>query len=763
MSDPIEQPVMMTSPDGKESYKVVPDDIEYAKSQGWKPSEQFDKEQNFEKQVEAKDTGGFFEPQEGGLADTLVDKVISGLTLGVSPTVQNKMDDRSPEVKAIVAARKERTEAEHPYLTGAANILGSADTAVLTGGGSLIGAPIERGIAGAVTAALGEKAAANVVTKIGTAITKNALISEAYNTPSQVIDLTTGDKQAAAENLGYSLGYGGLIGAISIPAGAMFNKFVRPTAAQKLASAMKEQNITFKDNLGNVISPDKMRAWVARQPKNSLHTILTTAADAIQKNKDDADAAFTDLNHPNPAEVSDTTIDAASKLGQANTSPINPTQPFVNPAHVANDFSADALKDTKIASDPMYAQVKGAFGEAGSNPITHEETDALRNKLESLPDHPLKDLALKKLDDTQERSLHAAMSKLNSGEDLPTHILNQENLKYGNALQDSGVSLASNLSNKVKDLANKRYDRSFTGNMLDTFAPNAGAYVKKIATNMVDLPIKKLNQLIEGAPHLFGGALARALNEAMDGQIEKIPSILAGTITPFERKDPLNSQLGGGSGLSQDQKYNKFTSAVINSQANPDSISDNYGALLSLFHSDPHLQNLIAQHNTNALSYLNSIVPKNPNPPQAFSKNDWQPTKAQKADFLSQLAIVDNPMLAVHKIADGSITLKDMTTLKTVYPALTDKMLGKVNQYAFSPEAVSASPGKRIAVAKATGTQLPLLNPTNVSRNQSTFSQATPQQNPNGSPPNPRHTNTSLKGGPSYQTEAGRLQYKGVN
>ena len=89
--------------------------------------------------------------------------------------------------------------------------------------------------------------------------------------------------------------------------------------------------------------------------------------------------------------------------------------------------------------------------------------------------------------------------------------------------------------------------------------------------------------------------------------------------------------------------------------------------------------------------------------------------------------------------------------------------MGKVTQYAFSPQAVSAPAHQKVAVAKATGTTTPLTNQVNMARTQSGWSQPNPQNNPSGSPPSPKHTNTSLKGGPSMQTESQRLQYKGTS
>jgi hypothetical protein len=758
MSDPIEQPVMMTSPDGKESYKVVPDDIEYAKSQGWKPSEQFDKEQNFEKQVEGKNAPGF---QEGDTLDTLADKFLGTATLGVAPIIENALDNRSPEVKAIVQARKERTEAEHPIASTAASGLGLAGSLLIPGPGA---------VGKAVTSAIGKAATANVAAKIGTAIAANTAIAETYNAPSQIANLVTGDPQAAAENLVHTAALGIILGPLSLGASKAITYFLDkapPDAAKLVADTLMKNGGNRMKTLAELQSNPAIAKWLNSNP-GAVTKMISDANTQIDDHKKQVDDQFNTLTKTDPAQVSDTVVDGAQKLGQANTSPINPTQPFVNPAHISNDFSADALKDTKIASDPMYAQVKGVFGDAGSNMITHESADALRDNLNSLEDHPLKNLALKKLDDTQGRSLDAGMQQI-GGEDLIKYNAAKQNLTTGEMLQELKLAPGEAQTSETSPLMKFAISAGLvaTGHPYLAVANQLGmidskALLGRVGTKL-SIPINELSKLFNETPNLFGGSLARSVNEAMDGQIEKIPSILGGTFTPATRRDPLTSLIGNTSGLSKDQQYNRITSSIINSQANPESISENYGQLLALFSADPHLQNLIAQHNTNALSYLNSILPKDPNPPQAFSKNDWQPTKAQKADFLSQLAIVDNPMLAVHKIADGSITLKDMATLKTVYPALTDKILGKVNQYAFSPEAVSASPGKRIAIAKATGTQLPLLNPTNVSRNQSTFSQAPPQQNPNGSPPNPRHTNTSLKGGPSYQTEAGRLQYKGVN
>jgi hypothetical protein len=694
------------------------------------------------------------------------------------------MDKRSPEVKAVVEARKAASEEEHPVASLAASGLGVAGSLAIPGPG-IVGKAVE--------GAIGKAAATNLATKVGTAIVKNTAIAGAYNAPSVVANLAVGDPQTAAETLGTTLKYGPVLGLFDLGLGKMVPTVAKAISKVGVSPATQQEmtqqviNIATK-NQGNA---RRMAQELAQNPAlkkffidnpTLINSIVTNATDNVQRHKDTVDGQYDTLLRPNPAEISDTVFDSAQKLGQANLSPANPTGPFVNPAHVSTDLVQDLAKlDPDIITDPAVTEVKGILGEAGSSPIKNSGVDELRSKLEGLDeDHPMRDRTIQTLNDSQDRSLDFAMNQI-GGEDLADYLHQKELAKYGDSFNQvrSLPEMAAEPTVPTSPAAEvSNYDKTWQvsriiGNLASGHPVAAAAnyvfgassvrgLISKLMSSGVSLAKNSLMKIADEAPHLFGGSLARSLNEHMDAAIEKIPSILAGTAAAMERKDPLNSLLGGGSGLSQDQKYNKVADAIINANANPGSVSENYGQLLSLFASDPHLQNLIAQHNIKAISFLNTILPKNPNPPRPFTDKVWQPSKQQKNDFISQLAIVDNPMLAVHKIAAGTITLKDINTLRTVYPALADKILGKVNAYAFSPEAATAPTHQRVAISKATNTPLPSLNPTNINRNQAGFSQSTAPQNPNGSAPTPKHTNTSIKSGPSLQTEVSLRQYKGL-
>jgi hypothetical protein len=766
--------VGMISPDGK-GFTVPGESVAGALAKGWTipPDEQH--YWNLQKDIEGRNNFG---PQEGDLTNTIADDLLDGLSLGVSPILENHLDDRSPQLKEIVAGRKEATEKEHPLLTGAAGLLGSAVSAIASGGESLIAQPTadiaKPVISNIVNKVIANKTAADIVTKIGTGIAKNAALSEVYSAPSQVANLTIGDPNQVAQSIGWSVGLGALLGAGTESLGAAGN-VAKKILDKSNADKAQEASQIFMNSQGKMNSikdvlesrPDLIK--YLNSPAYSSY--LDNTIRNMQGHKYNVDSKFEELQ--NPKIQSGARQDAQDKLNAAM-----PGKSFVNLDELKNAFSQDSqIANPQMQNIPQYQEIMNHLNDAGGGPTLHSKIDELRSNLSSLPESQLKDSVLKQLDMAQESALDKGMNTI-GGKDFSDYLSHKNQIKMGQAWEQLKPDLkAPSIIDSIKPTEDdwSHAGASVLGGLF-TAHPHLGfagaaAYLGKnilktiISKNAIPLSLNGLSKFADESPGLLGPVLVRRVTEAVDAHLNAIPSILSqgGEADRYYTKSPLKSFLGENSGLTNEQQWKKNATNIANSQANPEDVSQNLGVLLSVFASDPHLQSLIAQHNSNALSYLYSILPKNPNPPQPFSKNDWQPTLQQKADFLNQAAIVDDPMLVVHKIAAGSVTSKDMITLRTVYPDLADKIIGKVTDYAFSSAGEKASSRTKHGAVISGAVVSPSYDAVNMARSQSGFGAAPPPSNPNGSAPNPRHTNTSLKGGPSYQTEAGRLQYKGVN
>lgn len=163
-------------------------------------------------------------------------------------------------------------------------------------------------------------------------------------------------------------------------------------------------------------------------------------------------------------------------------------------------------------------------------------------------------------------------------------------------------------------------------------------------------------------------------------QLDKIPGILdtlsTGSFGRAVKAAPTVYGLMGKDIANQESEYKSFK-ALSNKLAsntatqNDQQIIGHNAAGLS---HNTDVQSQYSQSALNSLNYIQTIIPKNPNPILAFSKNKWQPSPGQLQDFHSQLQIINDPYHVLNKLHDGTLTQNDMDTMRAVYPAITDKI-----------------------------------------------------------------------------------------
>lgn len=93
-------------------------------------------------------------------------------------------------------------------------------------------------------------------------------------------------------------------------------------------------------------------------------------------------------------------------------------------------------------------------------------------------------------------------------------------------------------------------------------------------------------------------------------------------------------------------------------------------------HYLPEQAQNIGSLSANAVNYLNGLRP--PNGKNAPLDTEIKPSKSQTAEFNRALDIAEQPLLVMNHIKAGTITPKDIVTLKTIYPALYQRMSHKL-------------------------------------------------------------------------------------
>jgi hypothetical protein len=727
--------VDMVDPDGKK-WSVAHHSVQDAMDQGWKTEEQL----STDKAIAGKNAPGF---QEGDVLDTIARKFLDTATLGVAPIIEKALDNRSPEIKAIVEARKAASEEEAPISTMAASAAGFAGS-LLTGGGegkilgtigkalpgalakgvgelaekAIIGgaeksiAPISEIAEQAAGAAVANQAKVSAGRQLAATVTKNMAMAEAFNAPSQIANVATGNTDQAAESLGWTLGLGGLVGAGEHG----FSKVLGPAIAKGLdRSAIANHGIDIsKLQKGSTQSDDILNLIKRAGGKVNPQEVIDDKISKIQPFRDLLDNSDMDT------KLTGTQQDVADKLklGSQDISPIS-DHIGVNPDSVLKDIQNNVYKTNPLLQNsPIFANqlndftnVINSFDDAGAAPTSFKNIDELKAKINALPegevftkvkgkDMTIKDIANQYIEKHENAQMTAGLNSLGDTSKISEYAAHKKDLDTARLMQDPSLQLkqeplqiGSAIGGAIGGVLGGVLGHPFLGAYVGSGGnPSAAKGIISAITKRTIMPFatKSLSKLADAYPEMFGNAIARASNDAVDSHFSQIKNILisGGKNLPIRSSDALASFLGDeATGLSKDQQYTRVVNNITNGASNPESIVENVGALTSVFGDNPHLQNLISQHNLNAITYLNSIVPKNPNPVQGFSKNEWQPSSKQKADFINQLAIVDNPMIAVHKAAAGTLTSKEVTTLQTVYPTLYQKITGEVTKASFATDA----------------------------------------------------------------------------
>ena len=160
-----------------------------------------------------------------------------------------------------------------------------------------------------------------------------------------------------------------------------------------------------------------------------------------------------------------------------------------------------------------------------------------------------------------------------------------------------------------------------------------------------------------------------------------------------------------------------------------------------------------------AAQYLHSVVPRNPNPPQPFERDNWKPTETQKKELADAIEVANNPLVVLDHVAKGTLSRAHAAASANMYPSLHIKRNDKIQEVAFSHDAPKVSYGQRLQLSTLTGGHLdPSLK--NLAAIQSSIN------TPMSSSPNPAPIShhkgankAAMSHTPSLQTDVQRRSY----
>jgi len=650
-----------------------------------------------------------------------------------------------------------------------------------------------------------EQSDASFSRKLAASAVQGAVMSEAYALPSQIAHIAVGDPDKAAESLLWNIGLGSVLGVGGELTHAGLSKIgeAMEGLAPKLentADDLSLNQIGMKTNIAQK-AKDKVITYIKendlvgkRLSDEDKQDLLDKIGKEIGDHEDDFKRE--QLNREklpqypgaDPAEI----VDSRSKAlqTQMNTNPDLAYQKSgmyhsfgVKPEELADNLKQQfEIENPGILNDPLHKPATNTLNDViesikrnGNEPLSFADTKTLEKNIAG---NSYKSANLTSEESEKNLTLQWAEQKLSNArkaEAQKMFIASDEPQKFAsytkamkdysavktmmdpklqlsanaNSIMPSGMAINQSIGHGAWSLA--------TGHPIIGAAAVAGTLLKPMISQIskrtiLPLAIRGLYKAAETNPEMLGPILAKTLNEAADKHFGNLAPLIinSGKSLPIRgTQASLDSFLGSSAkGLNSSEKYEKVQNQITNAVANPDLIAQRVGAIASIFGMHPQLKSLVAQKQLQAISYLYDNLPKNPHPNEPFSKNDWKPSEQEKNQFLKILSVVEDPSIIIHKLANpgGTISIKEVEAMKTIYPSLYAKLVGEVVKSSYAPGSEKASLNTRNKIDTFAGGGVePSLQPQNTANIQNSFTKILPSENPQGSAPSPKHTNRSLK------------------
>lgn len=175
------------------------------------------------------------------------------------------------------------------------------------------------------------------------------------------------------------------------------------------------------------------------------------------------------------------------------------------------------------------------------------------------------------------------------------------------------------------------------------------------------------------------------------------------------------------------QNMQQLRNNIIQFTSNPEKASSQIGQLSSLVSSQgaPKIGDAFNQKLTNAVTYLQNIVPKERIPPNPLApKIDYKPSDSEIRQFERKLSVVQDPFSVLKDLENGTLTKDHVEALTTVYPKLYSSMQDSVFKAAANGELAALPYNKRIKLSMFMGSPMDTsLQPQNILKFQQSYGQ----------------------------------------
>ena len=251
---------------------------------------------------------------------------------------------------------------------------------------------------------------------------------------------------------------------------------------------------------------------------------------------------------------------------------------------------------------------------------------------------------------------------------------------------------------------------------------------------------------------------AKLIESSIKGTVDALTSPTVRRIGMITRRQ---AEQSGPTLKEKRSEYKALAPKIQAAAGDPNVVADHVAKAFGTLQGTPLLKQAMATKMTIASQYLAQHMPKDPMAGKYLSPemSGWEPSDSELSKFHRRMAVVQDPKVAIAKIADGSVSPEEMDALKVVYPEVFNKLKNQVVEQLMTKGA-NISYDKRIAIGTIFGIPTdPSLVPENVAKLQATFDDPTDEGGrPEGSTSSGRKPNLDTKPGETVGTETDNFQ-----
>jgi hypothetical protein len=731
--------IMFVGTDGKK-YNVPASSYEMAVKEGWKPWSRADeiRENTIKHRVDetSQFAGGantFTNEALFGIPDYIRNKNLSPERAALEEEVSKRVAERDPITHAVSAG----AGFVAPMLIPGVGELGAGARGAVLGERALARGAEEVALKAVAEQTVAKAAESGLARKMAATVADYAVQGAVYSAPKAAVQVAYGDVEQAAETMAVGIGLSAVLGAgvggitASMKGAAKLGGGAVDSLSAKLTE--KQANgITYADDLAR-----NLHGFTDKQAQRlgpETITKMMERSDQIGMMQSGKIMKFAEGLEARSGKAINEHLDNLEKyLSDPEIKKL-----VTSPMDVSNEFQQLAMKkfpemmmETHASQLKEFNKIVKDIGSGGTEP-SFLELQKIRTGLKSgkkafeknTPQAEMYRVADGVIQKNLETSAQQVYTAGEAPEKFASYLqdkfdfrLAKETLFNKNEFKGTGrIPSLEALIGPGSSVINAGMAAMSGHPGVAGLAIGAKYAIKKLLANEAFLGkgISTLRGIAKdpASTPIIGGLLAKEGQSALSRHLDTIPELLTAVkpskIAAITAVNATTKFLGDEAiGLSKDQQFQRTSDHITRLMMETDNTSDKVGHIASAFSGTSiQLASLVAQKKLNAIAYLHSQLPKNPQGPQPFQKDDWKPNKQDQIIFNRKLAIVMDPMQVWRHIQDHSVTQADVDTLKAVYPKIYEAMVEKTLNAAYDPRTGSVSHGTRMAVSTFTGAPL---------------------------------------------------------